>query len=85
MAREQRLAQLFRILEDRGQRKSWFAGRVGINRTHLYMIHWGDRPLTPQFRRAASQVMQMPEDVLFSLPSELRTVPERETARHSAA
>lgn len=72
MERAQHLSTVFRTLKSRGQSKTWFARKMGINRTWLYQIHWGERPLTNAFQSRAAELLQLPEELLF-LPTELRT------------
>jgi transcriptional regulator with XRE-family HTH domain len=66
------VTRIFEILESRGQSKKWFAAQMGINRTQLYQINWGDRPLTPEFIERSAQILQVPPDMLFFSPSKLR-------------
>lgn len=73
------VTRIFDILESQGRTRTWFARQMGMNRTQLYQINWGERPLTDAFMDRAAQVLQVPHDMLFSLPSELR--PRNETLR----
>lgn len=81
MAR-QRVTRIFDVLQSQGRSAAWFARQMGIDRTMLYRIDWGDRRLTAEFRARAALVLQVPEDLLFSVPPELRA-PHESVSSHT--
>jgi len=77
------VTRIFDILERQGRTKTWFAEQMGIDRSLLYRINWGERPLTPEFISRAALVLGVPEDLLFSSPSELRARKEYRGERNA--
>lgn len=66
---------LFDVLDFRGIRHDWFAGKVGLSKSFLSQIKNGTAPFPRARRAVAAEVLGVPEALLF-LPSGSITVEE---------
>lgn len=66
------VTRIFDVLEQQGRSVSWFADQMGMSRSMVYKINWGERSLTEEFVQRAASILQVPADMLVFLPSELR-------------
>lgn len=55
-----------RVLEQQGRSISWLAREAGVTRSYAWKMLKGDRPLTPEFKAAASRALGVPVDILFA-------------------
>lgn len=65
------MSPLMDVLEHQGRSVTWFCERLGIDRSLLYRWNDGSRTPSEAHRRVASQVLGVPEALLF-LPTVLR-------------
>jgi len=55
-----------RVLEQQGRTIAWLAREAGVSVAYAWRMLRGERPVTAEFRRAASKALGVPEDLLFS-------------------
>ena len=75
--------RIFDVLASRGQSVMWFASQMGIERSRLYRIEWGERPMPDDYLDRAARVLQLPREMLIFLPSELRTLHDSQRERNN--
>lgn len=63
--------RIFEVLESRGQSVTWFAHQIEIERSRLYRIEWGERPMPEGYLDRAAKVLQVSSHSLLLLSSEL--------------
>lgn len=67
---------LWRVLEHQGRSLKWLAGRMrkpdGSSYTPDYvrLVKAGLKPASREFRKRASEALDIPEEVLFCLPEQ---------------
>lgn len=54
-----------RVLEQQGRSIRWLALQVDVDPSYAHRMIHGDRPVTPEFMKAASRLLGVPEDILF--------------------
>lgn len=54
-----------RVLEQQGRSISWLARKASVSSSYAFRMLRGERPVTPEFRTAASEALGVPEDLLF--------------------
>ena len=56
---------LERVLDQQGRSIAWLAREAGITRVYAWRMIRGQRPLTDDFKAAASRALGVPQDILF--------------------
>lgn len=60
---------LFDLLDFRGIKRTWLAGRIGVSKQYLSAVEAGVEQLTPERRRQIADLLQTPESMLFRDPA----------------
>lgn len=63
------------IIKSQGRTNAWFIRKMAVSEALFYAVEGGRRRATAGYRRRASQVLDLPESVLF-LPSLLSSESE---------
>lgn len=63
---------IWRILEHRYLNPAWLARKIGRTYPEVWHVRRGNTPATPEFRAQCAQVLDLPEDLLFTPSAELR-------------
>lgn len=63
-------SNLSAVLKSQGRTNAWFIRKMGVSEALFYAVEIGRRRATAEYRRRASEVLELPESVLF-LPVEL--------------
>jgi transcriptional regulator with XRE-family HTH domain len=53
------------VLAQQERSVAWLARKAGVSVSYAWRMLQGERPATPRFRRAVSEALSVPEDVLF--------------------
>lgn len=59
-----------RVLEQQGRTIAWLSREAGVSVAYAWRMLRGERPLTSEFRAAASKALGVPEDILFPATAE---------------
>lgn len=59
-----------RILEQQGRTIAWLAREADVSVAYAWRMLKGERPMTPEFKAAASKALGVPEDILFATEPE---------------
>jgi hypothetical protein len=60
---------IWSILAHQGRSLKWLAARTGYNYDYVRQVRAGLHPVTEEFKRKCSYALDLPVDLLFSLPA----------------
>lgn len=60
--------RIWAIMEHQGRSLKWLAARTGYTYSYVRDVRSGRFPVTDEFKRKCSLALDLPVDVLFSLP-----------------
>lgn len=59
------IANVEKVLEQQGRTIAWLARMADVSVPYAWRMLKGERPLTPEFKKAAAKALGVPEDMLF--------------------
>jgi hypothetical protein len=64
---------IWRILEHRFLNPAWLARKIRRKYSYVWHVRRGDVPVTLEFRKACAEVLDLPDDLLFTASRESRS------------